>query len=410
MVVTKGYKRTEAGKIPNDWLAFPIGDLLTFEGGSQPDKRFFRHTWKQGYIRLVQIRDYKTDQYVTYIPKTLARRFCTTDDIMIGRYGPPIFQILKGISGAYNVALIKTIVQPNVSRKFCYYFLTRETLFRFIEKLSQRSSGQTGVDLVELKKYPIPLPPTLAEQEAIAGALSDADAWIESLEQLIAKKRQIKQGAMQELLTGKRRLPGFRGEWSTVLLGELITHCSSGATPFRGRGDYYQGSVRWITSGELNYNIIMDTIEHISQEAVANTNLKLHPPGTFLMAITGLEAAGTRGSCGIVGAAATTNQSCMAVYPNSRLTQKYLFHYYVYRGDELALKYCQGTKQQSYTAGLVRLLPIELPPTTDEQNSITEFLSSMDAEIELLECKLAKARQIKQGMMQELLTGRIRLV
>jgi type I restriction enzyme S subunit len=273
--------------------------------------------------------------------------------------------------------------------------------------MSQSTRNQ--VPITAQRKLILVIPP-LVEQEAIAGALSDADAWIESLEQLIAKKRQIKQGAMQELLTGKRRLPGFSGEWEKVLLGDVIMHCSSGATPYRGRPDYYKGSIRWITSGELNYNVIMDTIEHISDEALGNTNLKLHPPGTFLMAITGLEAAGTRGSCGIVGAPATTNQSCMAVYPNSRLTQKFLFHFYVYRGDELAFKYCQGTKQQSYTASLVKLLPIELPPTIDEQTAIATVLSDMDTEIESLESKLAKAREIKQGMMQELLTGRIRVI
>ena len=100
----------------------------------------------------------------------------------------------------------------------------------------------------------------------------------------------------------------------------------------------------------------------------------------------------------------------MAIYPNAELLTEYLFHYYVFRGDELALTYCQGTKQQSYTARLVKTLPIELPPTTDEQTAIATILSDMDAEIATLETKLAKARQVKQGMMQELLTGNIRLI
>ena len=274
-------------------------------------------------------------------------------------------------------------------------------------------AGEQAVPIVNKTAFSdtaIPLPPTKAEQEAIAEALSDADALIESLEALLAKKRHLKQGTMQELLSGKKRLPGFSGEWTTRLLGEVISHCSSGATPYRGRPDYYKGTVKWITSGELNYCVITDTIEHISEEAVRQTNLKMHPPGTFIMAITGLEAAGTRGACGIVASLATTNQSCMAIYPSSDLNTEYLYHYYVYRGDDLALKYCQGTKQQSYTAKLVRLLPIDLPPEIDEQVAIANILSDMDAEIAALETKLAKARQIKGGMMQELLTGRIRLV
>ena len=100
----------------------------------------------------------------------------------------------------------------------------------------------------------------------------------------------------------------------------------------------------------------------------------------------------------------------MAIYPSSDLLPEYLYHYYVYRGDALALEYCQGTKQQSYTARLIRILPIDLPPTVAEQAAIAGALSDMDAEIDELNTRLAKARQLKQGMMQELLTGKIRLV
>jgi type I restriction enzyme S subunit len=100
----------------------------------------------------------------------------------------------------------------------------------------------------------------------------------------------------------------------------------------------------------------------------------------------------------------------MAIYPKPDLKTEYLYHYYVYRGNELAFEYCQGTKQQSYTAKLVKLLPIDLPPSTDEQTAIAGALSDMDAEIASLETKVTKARQLKTGMMQELLTGRIRLV
>jgi type I restriction enzyme S subunit len=100
----------------------------------------------------------------------------------------------------------------------------------------------------------------------------------------------------------------------------------------------------------------------------------------------------------------------MAIYPTSELSAEYLYHYYVYRGSELALKYCQGTKQQSYTAKLVRILPIDLPPSVEEQTAIAAVLSNMDAEIAAVEARLSKARQIMQGMMHNLLTGRIRLV
>jgi type I restriction enzyme S subunit len=251
--------------------------------------------------------------------------------------------------------------------------------------------------------------PTENEQRLIAAALDELDALLKSLHAAITKKTALKQATMQELLTGKRRLPGFEGEWEVKRLGDVISHCFSGATPRRNRPEFYKGNVRWITSGELNYNLITDTLEKITSEAVAETNLTIHPVGTFLMAITGLEAEGTRGACGITGAPSTTNQSCMAVFPKDSLAGEYLFHYYVYRGKSFALQYCQGTKQQSYTASLVKQLPIDLPPTIAEQIAIAEVLTEMDDELAGLEARVCKIRALKQGMMQKLLTGKIRL-
>jgi len=261
-----------------------------------------------------------------------------------------------------------------------------------------------------MEKFPIAVPTSDMEQRAVSAALSDIDELLAGLNRLVAKKRDLKQAAMQQLLTGRIRLPGFEGKWEQKRLGDVTSRCFSGATPRRNRPEFYQGSVRWITSGELNYNIITDTIEKISEEAVVQTNLSILPVGTFLMAITGLEAEGTRGACGIVGAPSATNQSCMAVFPTPKLATEYLFHYYVYRGKSLALKYCQGTKQQSYTAGLVKQLPIALPPSTAEQQAIAAVLSDMDAELTAFEARRDKTRALKQEMMQELLTGRTRLL
>lgn len=159
-------------------------------------------------------------------------------------------------------------------------------------------------------------------------------------------------------------------DWDVVEFGELVESFSSGATPSRSQPQFFKGNNLWITSGELNYCVITDTIERISDSAIEQSNLKKHPVGTFLMAITGLEAAGTRGSCAIVGAPATTNQSCMAIYPNERLKTEFLYQWYVLNGNQLAFKYCQGTKQLSYTASLLKKFlfyylnpPLNKPPS-----------------------------------------------
>ncbi|SLM28983.1 Putative type I restriction-modification system specificity subunit (fragment) [Desulfamplus magnetovallimortis] len=174
MKTREGYKNTKIGWVTDDWEEKSIGDLVSFSGGSQPPRKTFIFEPKEGYVRLIQIRDYKTDKYKTYVPSTSTKKFCTADDIMIGRYGPPIFQILRGIEGAYNVALIKCIPQEHIMKKYLWYYLNQRKLFSFIENLSQRSSGQTGVDMEMLKNYPFPLPPLL-EQQKIADILSTVD-------------------------------------------------------------------------------------------------------------------------------------------------------------------------------------------------------------------------------------------
>ncbi|MCB1658004.1 MAG: restriction endonuclease subunit S [Moraxellaceae bacterium] len=116
----KGYKQTEVGEIPEDWILRAIGDVVSFSGGAQPPRSTFIFTPREGYIRLIQIRDYKSDNYETYIPVQFARKTCTKDEIMIGRYGPPIFQILSGIEGAYNVALIKATPSNALNNKYLY--------------------------------------------------------------------------------------------------------------------------------------------------------------------------------------------------------------------------------------------------------------------------------------------------
>ncbi|HEM3650146.1 TPA: restriction endonuclease subunit S [Streptococcus suis] len=198
-------------------------------------------------------------------------------------------------------------------------------------------------------------------------------------------------------------------EWEISEWGQVLQGFSSGATPYRAISSYYDGEINWVTSGELKQKEIYKTIEHISEEALLKTNLKIHPPGTFLMAITGLEAAGTRGSCGIIQIDSTTNQSCMAIYGTDRIDVNYLYYYYDMHGDELAFKYCQGTKQQSYTAKIVKKLPILYPNDINEQKAIAEALSDTDNLILSLEKLIDKKKKIKQGAMQQLLNGKKRL-
>jgi type I restriction enzyme, S subunit len=408
--MNQGYKRTDIGVFPKEWQVRAVGDICDFivPGRNKP-KQF------DGHIPWITTPDLAGRQSVgksrsgLCISREEARRVGS-------RIVPPGSIVMSCVGELGIVAFVDTEIVINQQLHAFIPSLNIDAKF-LLHTLQMQKQYMTSVSTITAVPYlnkdncnsiPIAVPP-LAEQQAIVAILTNVDALVDALGRLIVKKRDLKNAAMQQLLTGKRRLPGFQSEWRMIRLGDVIDRCFSGATPLRSRPEFYKGNIRWITSGELNYNTITDTSEKISPEAVLRTNLKVLPKNTFLMAITGLEAEGTRGSCGIVGAEATTNQSCMAVFPKPDLTVEYLFHYYVLRGKELALKYCQGTKQQSYTAKIVRLLPILLPPV-EEQRAIATVLSDMDAEIAALEKRREKTRLLKQGMMQELLTGRTRLV
>ena len=141
-----------------------VDDVIEFQGGSQPDKSYFEYTKTDNNVRLIQIRDYKTDKFVTYIPKNMVKRYCYADDIMIGRYGPPIFQILQGIEGSYNVALMKAIPKKG-NKEFIRQFLKQDCLLHYLEGLSKRTAGQDGIQMDKLKQYPFPYPPIELQEQ-----------------------------------------------------------------------------------------------------------------------------------------------------------------------------------------------------------------------------------------------------
>lgn len=155
-----------------------IKDVCKFVGGSQPPKSTFSSSLKDGYVRLLQIRDFKGDNFLTFIPKDSTRKFCEIDDIMIGRYGPPIFQVMRGLAGAYNVALLKAQPNDKVNKEYLYYYLKQDSIFDYVEKLSPRTGGQTGVDLIALYEYPFYFP-AIEEQFKIASILSTLDQKID---------------------------------------------------------------------------------------------------------------------------------------------------------------------------------------------------------------------------------------
>lgn len=192
---------------PKCWEQHRLGDVCDFVGGSQPPKSTFVVDDGPDVVRLIQIRDYKSDKYKIFIPRELARRFCSKTDIMVGRYGPPIFQILRGIEGAYNVALMKA--EPKTKKldlEYLYYFLKGDVLLRYVESGSDRTSGQDGVRKELLYPYPFFLP-SIEEQHEIVRRVEVLFAFADRLEARLTTARTA-----AERLTPALLAKAFRGE------------------------------------------------------------------------------------------------------------------------------------------------------------------------------------------------------
>ncbi len=399
--VPVGYRRTKAGVIPEDWEAKTISDVVSFSGGTQPPRSSFVFGPKEGYVRLIQIRDYKSEDFATYAPESWPLKRCTSRDVMIGRYGPPIFQILRGIEGAYNVALIKSIPTKDLDVEYWYYYVGQDRLFRLIDSLSRRSSGQTGVEMSALKAFGIPLPP-LSEQRTIAKALSDVDELLGALEALITKKRSIKKAAMQQLLTGKTRLPGFSEKWVRKKITEI-------AIPSGERNTTRTDLPVLTCSKHLGF---VDSLGYFKNQVFSHdlSSYKIIRRGQIGYPANHIE----EGSIGLQDLYDTALVSPIYVVFRPEGVSGYFLHRLL-KLDFYREKFATATNSSVDRRGSLRWpafseIAVTIPSREEEQLAIATALSDMENEIAALEARRNKTRAIKQGMMQQLLTGRIRLV
>ncbi|OLK72020.1 type I restriction modification protein subunit S [Xanthomonas oryzae pv. oryzae] len=224
---------------PITWTRHRFDEVIKLSGGSQPPKSSFSKVLKPGYVRLIQIRDYKSDAYKVFIEEISTKKFCTTEDVMIARYGPPIFQILRGLEGAYNVALMKaTPVAALLNNDYLYWFLKNRQIQNYVEAGSDRTAGQSGVNKPFLERYPVFLP-EIEEQAEIVRRVEQLFAYAEQLEAKVAAAQQRIDALTQSLLA-----KAFRGELvpqdpsdepASVLLDRIRARRAAAPKPKRGR-------------------------------------------------------------------------------------------------------------------------------------------------------------------------------
>jgi type I restriction enzyme S subunit len=403
MDVMAGYKQTEVGVIPEDWEVKSIESIGSVIRGASPrpkgDKRFYG-----GNVPRLMVEDVTRDKkWVTpsidFLTEEGAKhsRPCKRGTLTIVCSGTPT------VVGLPSLLAVDACIHDGM---LALVHLDKEVapdyLFHQIRSLQERlqaaaTHGGTFVNLTTtgLRAFKVVLPPTKTEQEVIAKALSDADSLIESIEQLIAKKRHLKQGAMQELLRPK-------DGWVTTNFGAVTDRVVGGGTPSRTVASYWNGDIPWMTVKDFANHSPKGTLEYITRDGLKNSASNLIPRNTIIIS--------TRMALGkavIFNVDVAINQDLKAIFPCKDIETRFMYYWFQFNEPRIA-EMGSGSTVMGISLVDLRKIPFVKPPQA-EQITIAAILSDMDAEIAALESKLIKALQLKQGMMHNLLTGKIRL-
>ena len=406
MATQTGYKASDLGMIPQDWEIRRIGDFAPLQRGfdlpnSEIQSGDYPVVYSNGIGNYHNCYTVKSPCIATGRSGTLGKVHYVEQDCWV-----------------HNTSLWVTKFD-NCEPKFIYFLFQKIGFERFAS-----GSGVPTLNRNDAHEFKIALPKSTAEQTAIATVLSDTDALISSLQTLIAKKQAIKLSAMQNLLSGKIRLPEFTQrpdgsskttrqtelgcvpeDWEVVEL-EKVAEIKSGGTPSTNRSEFWNGHILWCTPTDitsLSGKYLSDTNRKITEMGLNNSAAELLPIGSVLMT-----SRATIGECAIAKRPMTTNQGSKNFICNRTVNNEFLYYLLSSQKDKF-IELCNGSTFLEISTTQVRKFKITIPKSTTEQTSIAQLLSNMDAEIEALGCRLKKTQALKQGMMQALLTGKIRL-
>lgn len=402
--------------VKSKWKEYLLRDIGIFRKGSG----ISRDESQTGTIPAVRYGEIYTThhnyvrRYKSHISEEVARRALQVKygDILFACSGETKEDIAKCVAivdekevyAGGDIIVLSPTVKTNPI--FLGYILNTADIIRQRAQLAQ-GDAIVHISVSAIQSIMITMP-EYEEQCSIATALSDIDALITNLEKLIAKKKAIKQGAMQELLTGKRRLKGFRGDWHDIAIGSFAD-VYAGGTPSTANPAYWDGDIPWMSSGELNKKVVSCVQGRITQAGLENSSTRIIPAHCVLIGLAGQGK--TRGTAAYNTISLCTNQSIAAILPNpSEFDSKFLYYYMDTQYKALRELSDGGGGRGGLTKKLIEEFSVRIPVDLEEQVAIASVFTDIDYEIEKLVKELNKYRGIKSGMMSELLTGRIRLV
>lgn len=408
--------------VPNQWFITTVGKLGTDKKpavkagpfGSALKKEFYTQSGYKiyGQEQVISNNPFYGDYYIDE-QKFNSLKSCAVSpgDILlslVGTIGKVLLLPKNCEEGIINPRLLRLSLDSEiVFNLFFKYFLEFDHTAKALHRKAQ--GGTMGVINAEsIKSLPILIPP-IEEQKKIAEILSTWDKAITSTEKLIANSEQQKKALMQQLLTGKKRLLDesgvrFSGAWKKMTLGK-VSSMSSGGTPLSTISEYYNGNIIWVSIADMTEQgkYITDSIRKLTQLGIDNSSAKIFPKHTILYAMYA-----SIGECSIATKNVSTSQAILGIQPFDELCYQYLYFYLCSIKEKIKLQGQQGA-QSNLNAAMVKSLSITLP-SVKEQKTISTVLNNADREIELLKAKLEHLQQEKKALMQQLLSGKRRVV
>lgn len=388
---------------------YKLTDIVNFIGGSQPPKSVFSEEKKDGYIRLIQIRDYKSDNHIVYIKEDSTKKFCTEDDIMIGRYGPPVFQILRGLSGAYNVALMKAEPKTkNLSKEYLFRFLQSPSIQNYIIALSQRAAGQSGVNKTALEEYKIILP-SLPEQQRIVSKL---DLLFEKIDKSIALHQKNMDEANAFMGSVLNDVFGELNTDKTISLKNITKKIGSGSTPRGGQKAYKTEGVSLIRSMNVHDNgFKIKGLAFIDDEQAKKLDNITIEENDVLLNITGASVA----RCCIVDKnylPARVNQHVSILRLKNGMIPSFL-HYYLISPSvksELLFSSSGGATREAITKSMLEEFQVPFVSVPIQQkvvNYLDEISQKTEKIKQLQKEKMASLKALKASILDSAFRGEL---
>lgn len=406
--IPQGYKDSPLGIIPKEWEVKRLGDVcskITDGTHGTPQKQDIGVP----YLTAIHVKDgaidYDNCYFLTQEDHNEIYQRCNPEygDVLMVNIGAGVGSVamnkVKYEFSLKNVALLK----PNKKILTGYflesYLLTskRKNIHRLLNGGAQPFWGLDDIARIHI------LLPSLVEQNRLESVISLWDTAIEKQSILIEKLKLRKRALMQQLLTGKKRLPGFSGEWKEVKFGE-IAKIIGGGTPSTTVSEYWDGGIPWFTPSEIGHKKYLSISERtISDIGLCNSSAKILPKGTILFtsrATIGLKA--------ILTISATTNQGFQSIIMLDENSNEFFYYYLDIILNEIRQK-ASGSTFPEISAESIRKISIKIS-SKKEQNAIASVLVNADKEIELANEKVANLQSQKRGLMQQLLSGKKRII